>query len=402
MIKFTVGGRSVRPEKIADALMQSVVEEVANGMRQRLEAVRLPATGEFPTVVVHGDRLDNLSFSVEGSPDLLALVKQRFAAEELENMKLASKVSPTLPRAFLSYAWEDRQLAERLAVALQANGIDTWWAGWCIGAGDSLRQKIDEGLADCTHFLVLLTPASIAKPWVNQEMDAGLVRKLNENTRFIAVRSGLAAAALPPLLAGMLSPSIDDFDADIRQLVNDIHGVLRKPPLGAPPLSVPANVTGYSPAATAVAKVFVEASQTAMFGDPQRTVEELAHETTLTDDDVRDALHELRSYFTLSFDRALPKDELFVVFDKHFTAWDPAADALVLARDIVSDESFPGNTAEIGERYGWPPRRLNPAVAYLVNRDLVMDSKALGTHPWITAWVQKKTDATRRFVKSRS
>jgi TIR domain len=202
MIKFTVGGRSVRPENIADALMQSVVEEMGDAMRQRLEAVRLPATGEFPTVVVHGDRLDNLSFSVEGSPELLALVKQRFAAEELENMTLASKVAPTSPRAFLSYAWEDRQLAERLAAALQANGIDTWWAGWCIGAGDSLRQKIDEGLADCTHFLVLLTLASIAKPWVNQEMDAGLVRKLNENTRFIAVRSGLAAAALPPLLAG--------------------------------------------------------------------------------------------------------------------------------------------------------------------------------------------------------
>ena len=158
-------------------------------------------------MVVHGDRLDNLSFSVEGSPELLALVKQRFAAEELENMTFASTVGSTSPRAFLSYAREDRQLAEQVAAALQANGIDTWWAGWCIGAGDSLRQKIDEGLADCTHFLVLLTPASITKPWVNQEMDAGLVRKLNENTRFIAVRSGLAASALPPLLAGMLSPS---------------------------------------------------------------------------------------------------------------------------------------------------------------------------------------------------
>jgi hypothetical protein len=402
MFKFTLGGRSVRPEKIADACMQSVVEEVGNAMRQRLEAVRLPATGEFPTVVIHGDRLDNLSFSVEGSPELLALVKQRFAAEELENMTLSSKADSTSPRAFLSYAWEDRQLAERLAAALQANGIDTWWAGWCIGAGDSLRQKIDEGLADCTHFLVLLTPASIAKPWVNQEMDAGLVRKLNENTRFIAVRSGLAAAALPPLLAGMLSPSIDDFDADIRQLVNDIHGVLRKPPLGPPPLSVPAIETGYSPAATAVAKVFVEASETATFGDPQRTVQELATRTALSEDDVRDALHELGAYFTLSSDWALPKDELFVIFDKLFTAWDPAADALTLARDIISDESFPGNTAEIGERYCWPPRRLNPAVAYLINRDLVMNSKAMGTQPWITAWVQKKTDATRRFVKSRS
>lgn len=402
MIKFTLGGKSIRPEKIGEALMQSVVERVADAMRQRPQAVRLPDTAEFPTVVVHGDRLDNLSFSVEGSPELLALVKQRFTAEEPENMTLASTAPGAPPRAFLSYAWEDRELAEQLAGALQANGIDTWWAGWCIGAGDSLRQKIDEGLAGCTHFLVLLTPTSIAKPWVNQEMDAGLVRKLNENTRFIAVRSGLGAGALPPLLAGMLSPSIDDFDAEVHQLVNDIHGVSRKPSLGAPPVSGLAIPTGYSLAATAVANVFVEASETATFGDPQLTIEELATQTALSEDDVRDALHELQSYFKVSFDRALPKDELFVVFDKHFKQWDPATDALALARDIVSDESFPANTAEIGERYGWPPRRLNPAIAYLINRDLVMDSKALGTHPWITAWVQKKTDATRRFVKSRS
>jgi hypothetical protein len=59
----------------------------------------------------------------------------------------------------------------------------------------------------CTHFLALLTPVSIAKPWVNQEMDAGLVKKLDEETRFIAVRSNLPAGALPPLLKGMLSPA---------------------------------------------------------------------------------------------------------------------------------------------------------------------------------------------------
>jgi hypothetical protein len=115
----------------------------------------------------------------------------------------------------------------------------------------------------------------------------------------------------------MLSPSIDDFHAGVPQLVNDIHGVSRKPSLGPrPALTAAAPSTGYSPAATMVAKVFVETSDTAMFGYPQLPVTQLAQRTALSEDDVSDALHELQAYFTVSFDRALPKDELFVVFDQ--------------------------------------------------------------------------------------
>src|SRR3546814_17275327 len=81
-------------------------------------------------------------------------------------------------------------------------GIDTWWNGWSIAAGDSIRRKLDEGLANCTHFLVLLTPISIAKPWVNEEIDAGFMRKVSRQARFIALRHDLEAEQMPPLLRG--------------------------------------------------------------------------------------------------------------------------------------------------------------------------------------------------------
>jgi hypothetical protein len=53
-----------------------------------------------------------------------------------------------------------------------------------------------------------LTPQSIDKPWVNQEMDAGLVRKLSNACRFLPVRHQLPAGKLPPLLSGMHAPEI--------------------------------------------------------------------------------------------------------------------------------------------------------------------------------------------------
>jgi predicted nucleotide-binding protein len=74
-----------------------------------------------------------------------------------------------IPHAFLCYGIEDMALAEKLALAMQSHGIETWWDKWCIRPGDSLRQKVEEGLGNCTHFIALLTPTSINNP--------GLTRK---------------------------------------------------------------------------------------------------------------------------------------------------------------------------------------------------------------------------------
>ena len=122
---------------------------------------------------MRGDNIENLKLYVEGSPNLVALVRERLG---MKGDEADDTAAPTeLPCVFLSYTSDNRDLAGKIADTLQANSIETWWDQWCIYPGDGLRQKIDEGIGDCTHFLVLLTPQSIGKPWVNQEMDAGLV-----------------------------------------------------------------------------------------------------------------------------------------------------------------------------------------------------------------------------------
>lgn len=391
-------------KQIEKQIRKAALQGMENLVRERIGTIRHPETGEFPTVVILGDDLENLKASIEGSPELLAIVKKRMAEDDAyADIRSLVMTDNNIPKVFLSYASEDKILAEKIAQQLQANGIDTWWDEWCINSGDSLRQKIDEGLKDCTDFVVLLTPSSIEKPWVNQEMDAGLVKKLKAQCRFIALRHNLSADMLPPLLSGNKSPEIKDPDKDIAALINDIHGISKKPPLGSAPAIVQeakSKETGYSPAATAVAKVFVEQSKNAVFGDPQLSYEKLQNLTGLTEDDVEDALHELTGMIKVSFKRALPKDELYAKFDKYWKDWDPADDALRLATDLNNDENFPSATAQIAERYGWEPRRINPAISYLINRKIIRDSKVLGSQPWITAWVQK-TDETRRFVKSR-
>ncbi|WP_244602747.1 toll/interleukin-1 receptor domain-containing protein [Mesorhizobium delmotii] len=394
-------GRPFDSEDFAKDFEAAALDSIKEQLRERFSAIRHPDTGEFPTVLVLGQALDDLRLSIEGSPQLLALVKDKMSENEQESTTFLP-LQRGSPKAFLSYSFDDRDLAEKVARALMADAIDTWWAEWEIRSGDSLRRKIDEGLGNCTHFIVLLTPSAMQKPWVQQEMDAGLVRRISGQARFIALRYGVAARELPPLLSGMLSPELDEarLDEGVRDLVNDIHGVTRKPQLGPAPSVAALPATGYSKIATAIAKIFVEETSDAMFSHPQKGVDELAAAVEASEEDIEDALHELRDLVSVSFGRVLPKEDLFATFDKHFMDWSPEDDALRIAADLINDPSMPHDTAQVAQRYGWEPRRINPALAYLMARKLIVDYQVLASQYNSIRVV--KTDATRRFVKSRS
>lgn len=405
MIQFEFNGKPFDPRTFEETLLKQVMEAAAEQLRERIGTIRNPENGEFPTIVVSGTSSDALALRIEGSSALLTLVHERLAltsGDPSENEIMPETTRP--PKVFLSYASEDRVLASRIAHQLNANGVDTWWDQWCLSAGDSLRQKIDEGLGDCTHFVVLLTSHALTKPWVNQEIDAGLMLKLGSQVTFIPLRHKLAAAELPPLLSGLVSPVVDDPDRDITQLIHDIHGVAKKPPLGNAPLIVTesrSHKTGYSDAANAIARVFVMSSTHGRKFDPNVSLDELKQKTGLPDDDITDALHELKTFFLTRPGIVWPEDELFCTFDQFWQPWNPRRDALQIAADMVNNDDFPTSPTTIAARYSWAPRRLNPAMAYLINRQLVRFMKAMDSGDWLAVHIQK-IDATRRFIKSGS
>lgn len=403
MIKLELNGKPFNPKSFQEQIMKQVMDAAAAQLSEKISSIRHPETGEFPTIVVSATSLDDMKLRVEGSPELLALVNARLGiTDETESADLP--IETVTPKVFLSYTWDDSELARQIAESLMANGIDTWWDKWCISAGDSFRQKIDEGLDDCTHFLVLLTPNSLAKPWVNQEMDAGLMRKLNAKSKFIPIRYRVSPAQLPALLTGMHSPEIVNPTDDIQQLINDIHGISKKPAMGRPPVALGSKElkTGYSAAANAIAKIFVEHTQHALKLDPQMSLERLIELSGLTRDDVTDAIHELSGMVTMRYeDLIYPETEVFVTFDSFWKDWNPADDALKIAADMVNDPDFPTDLAQVAARYRWDARRLNPAIAYLSARKLIRSLQTISCGHWVSAHISK-TDATRRFVKSRS
>jgi hypothetical protein len=78
---------------------------------------------------------------------------------------------------FISHASEDKdEVVRPLAHALQAGGLKVWYDEFELKIGDSLRRKIDTGLAKSRFGVIVFSKSFMAKGWTNYELD-GLVTR---------------------------------------------------------------------------------------------------------------------------------------------------------------------------------------------------------------------------------
>jgi len=78
---------------------------------------------------------------------------------------------------FISHASDDKDdIVRPLAIALQKKQLRVWYDEFELRIGDSLRQKIDKGLANSRFGIVVLSKNFIRKGWTNYELD-GIVTK---------------------------------------------------------------------------------------------------------------------------------------------------------------------------------------------------------------------------------
>jgi hypothetical protein len=88
-----------------------------------------------------------------------------------------SAMDPGTYDFFISHASEDKEaIARPLYEALKARGLAVWFDEAELTLGDSLRRKIDDGLARCRYGIVILSPRFLEKEWPQRELD-GLVAR---------------------------------------------------------------------------------------------------------------------------------------------------------------------------------------------------------------------------------
>lgn len=127
---------------------------------------------------------------------------------------------------FISHASEDKEsFVEPLAKALIEAGLKVWYDRFELKLGDSLREKIDQGLANSTYGVVVLSKSFFAKDWPKAELDALVTRQNKEGKKVILpiwheVEAEQVGQFSPILASKLAARSSDGIDAVVAQIMD--------------------------------------------------------------------------------------------------------------------------------------------------------------------------------------
>ncbi len=141
--------------------------------------------------------------------------------------------------AFISHASEDKEeVVMPLADLLISSGLKIWLDKGEIFIGDSLREKIDEGLARSQFGIVILSHNFFSKDWPKSELDGLFSREIGGEKVILPVWHNLGFEEIKnysPLIAGKFAASTSDGLAKVtKQILSAIHKVGRKESIGKP------------------------------------------------------------------------------------------------------------------------------------------------------------------------
>lgn len=111
------------------------------------------------------------------------------------------------PAAFISYAHADRAAAHEIAFGLQRRGCDVWIDQGELGVGDSIIERLAEGIAEVDFVIAVISKHSVASEWCRKEISLALTQELDLKGRFGVCRVlplRLGEVVMPPALRDKL------------------------------------------------------------------------------------------------------------------------------------------------------------------------------------------------------
>jgi SAM-dependent methyltransferase len=156
-------------------------------------------------------------------PDQLILDAEDFVGQ-LESRVLQDVDDRLL---FVCHAREDSAFVEKLVEALDGRALHAWYDRREIIAGDSIVDRINQGLTNARYLLVVLSPRSVDKPWVKRELNAALMKQLSSAAvRVIPLL--LEDCKIPPLLADIRYADFrTSFDQGLSELLPAVRAADR-------------------------------------------------------------------------------------------------------------------------------------------------------------------------------
>jgi hypothetical protein len=86
---------------------------------------------------------------------------------------------------FLSHSSRDKQFVTKLASDLANLGFPVWFDSWELEMGDSLHNKIYEGIDSSSAMILVMSKNSVKSSWVNKELRGALLKEEELKNRFL-------------------------------------------------------------------------------------------------------------------------------------------------------------------------------------------------------------------------
>lgn len=146
-----------------------------------------------------------------------------FVLQELINLLFSAWENRKPPiKVFLCHSSADKQVVEQFANRLKLAGSHVWFDKWEIKVGDSIVDKINEGLETMTHLVIFLSNSSTNKPWVKKEISSALMRKL-ENNSVKVMPIKIDEVKIPTIISDIkYADCTEDLESGFNQLINDL------------------------------------------------------------------------------------------------------------------------------------------------------------------------------------
>ena len=198
--------------------------------------VPIPSSGNWHLTVDLGGYSGKIKASVNVLPGLLQPIKRISNTPIPDSLFLGSIDGNSTNKkydVFISHASEDKdEVARPLAESLRKNGLTVWYDEFELRIGDSLRRKIDQGLANSNFGVIIISRSFISKGWTNYELDGLITKAISGEQQLLPIWHNITkqeVISYSPSLADKLARNtaintIDEISNEIAELIKSHKG----------------------------------------------------------------------------------------------------------------------------------------------------------------------------------
>lgn len=124
--------------------------------------------------------------------------------------------------AFISYATEDAEFANRLAGGLMVRGLKLWFAPISLKIGDRILAGIEQGLRSSRSGLIVVSSAFLEKQWTDYELDILLRQAIERKKPLLQVWHNVTKQQVDNRYMGLSGMLAVNSSVGLRQIIESV------------------------------------------------------------------------------------------------------------------------------------------------------------------------------------